>query len=110
MIVVAIIGMLAAIAIPTLQKARAESIRAACVNNLRQMSAAKEIAALANGWGDADGPATVGNPGYLTIISQYIKGGQRPICPTGAECYYNAIDESPACQSGIATHVYETPN
>ena len=110
MIVVAIIGMLAAIAIPSLRKAREDSIRAACVNNLRQMSAAKELAALANGWGNADGPKTIGNPGYFTIISQYIKGGVRPMCPTGAKCYYNDLDESPTCQSGIATHVYETEN
>jgi prepilin-type N-terminal cleavage/methylation domain-containing protein len=110
MIVVAIIGMLAAIAIPSLQKAWADSVRSACVNNLRQMSAAKELAALANGWGNADGPATIGNPGYFTIISQYIKGGERPICRTGAKSYYNGMDESPTCQSGIATHVYETEN
>jgi type IV pilus assembly protein PilA len=110
MIVVAIIGMLAAMAIPAFQKAREDSIRAACINNLRQMSAAKEVAALYNGWGNADGPATIGNPGYFTLISQYIKGGERPICPTGEKCYYNAINESPTCQSGIATHVYETEN
>jgi len=107
MIVVAIIGLLAAIAIPSFQKARSESQRVACVNNLRQMAAAKELAAMANNWGDSDGPTTIGNPLYRDTISEYLKGGARPICPTGPPCYYNAINESPTCQSGIATHTYD---
>jgi len=110
MIVVAIIGALAALAIPAFSKARAESHRVTCLNNLRQMAAAKEIAALANGWSNSDGPGSVGNPGYRDTISQYIKGGQRPTCPTGAECYYNALDRSPSCESGIETHVYDAAN
>ena len=40
MIVVAIIGLLAAIAIPNFVKARATSQKNACINNLRQIDAA----------------------------------------------------------------------
>jgi prepilin-type N-terminal cleavage/methylation domain-containing protein len=110
MIVVSIIGALATLAIPSFSKARTESQRVACLNNLRQMAAAKEVAALANNWSNTDGPVSIGNPGYRNTISQYIKGGQRPMCPTGAECYFNALDRSPTCQSGIDTHVYDASN
>jgi prepilin-type N-terminal cleavage/methylation domain-containing protein len=110
MIVVAVIGLLAALAIPSFQKAREESQRVACLNNLRQMSGAKEMAAIENGWANNDGPGTIGNPGYRDTISQHIRGGQRPKCPTGAECFYNALNRSPTCESGIATHVYEASN
>ena len=45
MIVVAIIGLLAAIAIPNFVKARASSQQNACINNLRQLDgAANEFA------------------------------------------------------------------
>ncbi len=107
MIVVAVIGLLAALAIPMFSKAREDSQRIACINNLRQMAAAKELAAMANNWGNSDGPGSIGNPGYKETISAYIKGGERPMCPTGAECFYNGLNQSPSCQSGIETHVYE---
>lgn len=42
MIVVAIIGMLAAIAVPAFMKARNTARRSACVNNLRLIEAAKD--------------------------------------------------------------------
>src|SRR5260221_5607953 len=46
MIVVAIIGMLAAIAIPNFIKARTTSQMNACINNLRQIDSAKQEWAL----------------------------------------------------------------
>jgi prepilin-type N-terminal cleavage/methylation domain-containing protein len=42
MIVVAIIGLLAAIAIPSFMKARTTSQKNACINNLRQIESAKD--------------------------------------------------------------------
>ncbi len=48
MIVVAIIGLLAAIAIPNFVKARATSQANACINNLRQIDAAANQCALEN--------------------------------------------------------------
>ncbi len=42
MIVVAIIGLLAAIAIPSFMRARTRSQQNACINNLRQIDGAKE--------------------------------------------------------------------
>ena len=107
MIVVALIGILAALAIPTFTRARQDSFRVTCVNGLRQMAGAKVLAAFANNWNNSDSASTIGNPLYMDTISAYIKGGERPLCPTGATCYYNGIDESPTCQSGIAKHFYE---
>ena len=49
MIVVAIIGLLAAIAIPAFMKARNSARRNACVNNLRMIDAAKDQYALEYG-------------------------------------------------------------
>ena len=49
MIVVAIIGLLAAIAIPNFVRARQTSQTNSCINNLRQIDAAKQQWALENG-------------------------------------------------------------
>jgi prepilin-type N-terminal cleavage/methylation domain-containing protein len=49
MIVVAIIGLLAAIAIPNFLKARSTSQQNACINNLRQIDGATQQWALENG-------------------------------------------------------------
>ena len=49
MIVVAIIGLLAAIEIPSFMRARTTSQQNACINNLRRIEAAKDQFALENG-------------------------------------------------------------
>ena len=54
MIVVAIIGLLAAIAIPNFVKARTTSQTNACINNLRQIDGAKQQWALENRKVDTD--------------------------------------------------------
>jgi prepilin-type N-terminal cleavage/methylation domain-containing protein len=54
MIVVAIIGLLAAIAIPNFVRARATSQANACINNMRQIDGAIQQWALENGKQSAD--------------------------------------------------------
>ena len=78
MIVVAIIGLLAAIAIPNFVKARNTAQTNACINNLRQIDAAIQQWALETGAGDAT-PVTA-------TIWDYIKSGQ-PKCPVGQVPY-----------------------
>jgi len=96
MIVVAIIGLLAAIAIPSFVTARANARASACVNNLRQVDSAKEQSAMANSWAndyDCSGAAA------LTLINAYIKGGA-PSCPSSGTYTYSNIGTDPTCSVG----------
>jgi len=69
MIVVAIIGLLAAIAIPNFVKARENAQLNSIINNLRIIEGAKDQWALENKKGTTDAVAD------LTVISDYLKGG-----------------------------------
>jgi prepilin-type N-terminal cleavage/methylation domain-containing protein len=79
MIVVAIIGLLAAIAVPNFVKARTTTQTDACYNNLRQIDGAAQTYALENN--------KQPNSGYLlTDIQVYLKldsSGNLPACPAG---------------------------
>jgi prepilin-type N-terminal cleavage/methylation domain-containing protein len=81
MIVVAIIGLLAAIAIPNFVKARATSQANACINNMRQIDGA------ANEWALEQGKATGATAPTLTAdLTPYIKlnaNSKIPGCPAG---------------------------
>lgn len=97
MIVVAIIGLLAAIAIPSFVKARDTARANACVNNLRQIDGAKEQAALAGNWGTGD----VVDATVLT----YIKGASgtnwlEETCPAGGEYTVGDLGADPTCDVG----------
>lgn len=98
MIVVAIIGLLAAIAIPSFMKARQQSQLNACMNNLRQIESGKEQWALAEK--KAQGDAVVD-----AEIDEYMKA--TPVCPAGGAYTYGAIgtDASCATHGTIATPV-----
>src|SRR5918994_1431949 len=83
MIVVAIIGLLAAIAIPNFVKARTTAQKNACINNLRQIDGAKEQWALENR--KSENSAIVQDE-----VNTFIKGNATPTCPaTGAYTYGN---------------------
>jgi prepilin-type N-terminal cleavage/methylation domain-containing protein len=95
MIVVAIIGLLAAIAIPNFIKARTTSQKNACINNLRQVDGAIQQWALEN---KKDPAATV----KFTDISGYLKNSV--ICPAGGTTFANSytivdVQTKPVCAS-----------
>ncbi len=94
MIVVAIIGLLAAIAIPSFIKARSESQKNACINNLRQIDAAKEQWALAN-------KKVTGDAIVQAEVDAYIK--KTPACPASGTYTYGAVSTDPTCS--VALHV-----
>jgi prepilin-type N-terminal cleavage/methylation domain-containing protein len=94
MIVIAIIGLLAAIAIPNFVKSRATAQRNGCIQNLKQIDGAKERWALETK--KSSGAAVVD-----TEIDSYIKGGA-PKCPAGGTYTYGAVDTNPTCS--IAGH------
>ena len=80
MIVVAIIGLLAAIAIPNFIKARATSQANACINNLRQIDGA------INEWALENGKSNGVSVGTVNTVSNYIKlnsASTVPGCPAG---------------------------
>lgn len=81
MIVVAIIGLLAAIAIPSFLRARTTSQANACINNLRQIEAGKDQYALENGLtnGASLGTDAVGFGLLVSAATGYIKAF--PNCP-----------------------------
>jgi prepilin-type N-terminal cleavage/methylation domain-containing protein len=87
MIVVAIIGLLAAIAIPSFVKARTTAQKNACINNLRQIDAGKEQYALATG-------ATTGTLNTAGV-EEYIK--DEPICPANGTYDYQPLGTDPTC-------------
>ncbi len=101
MIVVAIIALLAAIAIPSFMKSRADSRKSACVNNLRLIDHAKQQLATASQT-IVDSTVPV-----WTDISPYFKGGVGvPICRQGGTYAINAITSNPTCDyNGGTDHV-----
>ena len=94
MIVVAIIGLLAAIAIPSFVKNRTLAQTNRCINNLRMIDGAKQQAAIEHGWDDTT-TVTVDSENE-TNVNVYIRGG-RPTCPSNGTYTYNDIETSPAC-------------
>ena len=94
MIVVAIIGLLAAIAIPNFVKARTTSQCNACINNLRQIDAA------ANQFALEKGKATGATINYPTDLAPYIKlnsNGSIPPCPSGGTYACGLVGTNPTC-------------
>ena len=106
MIVVAIIGLLAAIAIPTFVKARSTSQQSACINNLRQYDGAVQEWALENRKASSD-------PYGLTSIQPYVKldsTGNLPACPAGgAYASGGNVTNSPTCTLSTATAPHKLP-
>jgi prepilin-type N-terminal cleavage/methylation domain-containing protein len=103
MIVVAIIGLLAAIAIPNFVRARTTSQMNACINNLRQIDGAKQQ------WALETKQATNATPAF-TDIQPYLKSAV--VCPAGgaaatfASSYtINDVGSRPTCQIISGTHV-----
>jgi len=101
MIVVAIIGLLAAIAIPNFIRARTTSQKNACINNLRQIDGAIQQWALENKKAAA---ATVA----FTDVSPYLKNSV--ICPLGGTAFsdsYTIVDvqTKPVCKKDAVTHI-----
>src|SRR5881628_1753373 len=91
MIVVAIIGLLAAIAIPNFVKARQASQRNACIANLKQIEGAKATWALENKKVNTDTPAT----SDLYGATNYIRSA--PLCPGGGTYTLADVQTRPTC-------------
>ncbi len=97
MIVVAIIGLLAAIAIPNFVKARTTSQKNACINNLRQIDGAKQQWALEN-----KKSANAAAPGSSSLAPYLGRGtaGEFPHCPAGGSYTIQNLNTAPTCNVG----------
>jgi prepilin-type N-terminal cleavage/methylation domain-containing protein len=97
MIVVAIIGLLAAIAIPNFVKARQTAQANTCVANLKQLDGAKEQWALET----KQTPTAVATWADLIGTDNYIKN--TPTCPTGGTYVVGSVSEIPTCNIATST-------
>src|SRR5690348_13228541 len=101
MIVVAIIGLLAAIAIPNFIKARETARKNTCINNLRLIDGAIQQWALENNKNSTD---TV----VLTSLTTYLgRGGTGVIntavkCPSSGTYAATTVNAKPTCSIGGA--------
>ena len=87
MIVVAIIGLLAAIAIPNFVKARTTSQTNACINNLRQLDGAKQQ------WALETKAASTATPTSANVMPYLGRGsaGTYPSCPAAGTYTLNNL-------------------
>src|ERR1700693_5056131 len=95
MIVVAIIGLLAAIAIPNFVKARTTAQKNACIANLKQIDGAKEQWAMEN-------KKTTGDVTDATAVNTYLKNSAAPQCPANGTYTYQVVGSNPTCTIGAA--------
>ena len=100
MIVVAIIGLLAAIAIPNFVRARNTAQQNACINNLRQIDAAANQFALEKGKKTGD---PVVFPADLTPYIKMNSGGSLPACPASGTYDCSAVGTNATCTLSTLT-------
>lgn len=97
MIVVAIIGLLAAIALPNFVKARMTAQKNACIANLKQIDGAKEQCGLEE---------KIANGSAVANYAAYLKNGTEPRCPAGGTYAVGVLGADPTCN--VANHVIPT--
>lgn len=96
MIVVLIIGILLAIAVPNFIKARENSRTRSCIANLRQIDTAKQQWAIENKKGATDTPTGA------NLAPDYVRA--MPTCPSGGTYTIADMSTNPSCSVG-GTHV-----
>lgn len=104
MIVVAIIGLLAAIAVPNFVQARQSAQTNACINNLRLIDAAKQQWAIVTGALPTAAPT-------VAQLDPYVKGtwATNMVCPLDNSLAYdaalNVVNVPPVCGNfNVTTH------
>ena len=104
MIVVLIIGILMAIAVPNFIRARESSRRNSCIANLKQVDSAKEQ------WAMDNRAATGAAVTMADIAPAYIKGAATgPVCPAGGAYTVNVVGTNPACSRSAAPDLHVLP-
>ena len=91
MIVVAIIGLLAAIAIPNFIKAREASQKNACIANLKQIDGAKQT------WALETKQISTASPGEADLYGPTLYIRDTPACPANGVYTLNTVANKPSC-------------
>ena len=99
MIVVAIIGLLAAVAIPNFMRARERAQQNACIANLKQMDGAKTLWALDSGAGSTDTPT------WANLVDTYIK--RTPSCAGGGTYTLGNMSTDPVCTETTGSYPHQ---
>ena len=94
MIVVAIIALLAAIALPNFVKARTSSQQATCIANLKTLQGAKAMWAIEMNKNNTDSPAD----NQLFGRKRYVR--RRPACPAQGTYTVDIVANQPTCSLG----------
>ena len=102
MIVVAIIGLLSAVALPGFLHSRAQSQANACINNLRQIeNACQQIAFIKN----MPPGAVINFPADVTPYVKLNSAGSIPPCPAGGSYSLLLVGQNPQSQCSLGTTV-----
>jgi type II secretory pathway pseudopilin PulG len=102
MIVVAIIGLLAAIAIPNYVSNRARSQATACINNMRQIDSAIQQFSMENGKKAGD---TITYPSDVTPYIKLNDGNSIPSCPAQGVYTPTLVGNIPSVLCSLSTTV-----
>ena len=102
MIVVAIIGLLAAICIPNFVRARATSQANACINNMRQIDCAIQQFAMQKGLAAG---AVINYPDDLTPYIKLNSSGEIPGCPASGTYTPLTVGSIPSVVCSISNTV-----
>jgi competence protein ComGC len=90
LIIVGILGLLAAIVVPAFFKARSSAQRAACIGNLRQLEDAKQCYAM-------EKRLREGAKIQKKQITPYLHNLQMPTCPAGGKYVVQRLGRDPHC-------------
>lgn len=91
LIVLGILGLIMALAVPNFQKSRTEARKQLCIENLSQIESAKQL------WGLENQKHAGATPTTADMIGQtsYIK--TMPSCPAGGIYSFNGLGENATC-------------
>jgi prepilin-type N-terminal cleavage/methylation domain-containing protein len=91
MIVIAIIGLLLAIAVPNFLKSRQLAQSRACLNNIRQIQASKQV------WGVENSKSATEVPTDADLVGPRLYLKQKPTCPGGGTYTYGQLNQPVTC-------------
>jgi hypothetical protein len=94
--VVAVPAIGAAMMLPALAAAKEKAQHISCINNLRQIDAAKHMWAIEHNKADTDTPTE-------DDLKPYLSNGRIPVCPKGGTYTIGTVGEKPQCS--IPGHV-----